>query len=294
MKILALDLGGTAIKSALVKDSKIITSFELPSQANLGAQYLIENMYSVIDHYHGEYDVIGISTTGQVDSETGTITYANENVPNYTGTNLKELISTKYKKQVYVENDVNAAALGECHYGAGVKHKDFLCITYGTGIGGAIIMNNTVYKGAYGSAGELGHIITHPQGNTCNCGQQGCYEIYASASALVKSAMTRNPNLTNGRLIFEEFNQGNKKIIQIVDQWIDEIIIGLVSLIHIFNPSLIVLGGGIMSQSYIINEINRKIQKKIMSNFQNVSICKAVLDNNAGIFGMVAMIEKNV
>lgn len=291
MKILALDVGGTAIKSALILNSKIITYYESPSQAKLGAQYLIKNMYGVIDRYNDDYDVIGISTSGQVNSETGTIIYANDNIPNYTGTNLKELISMKYKKKVHIENDVNAAALGECYYGVGVKHKDFLCLTYGTGIGGAIIINNSIYKGATGSAGEFGHIITHPQGDICNCGQQGCYEIYASTSTLIKNCSCDYSHLINGRLIFAEFHQGNKNIIQVVDNWIDEIIIGLTSIIHIFNPSLIILGGGIMDQTYIIDEINRKIQGKVMTTFQQVSISKALLGNKAGIYGMVAMIE---
>lgn len=290
MKVLALDVGGTAIKSALVVDSNIEISYEFPSNAKLGGPHLLENIHKVINHYQ-DFDVIGISTTGQVDSENGCIIYANENVPNYTGTNLKKLLSEKYNKPVFVENDVNAAALGECFYGAGKSEDNFLCLTYGTGIGGAIIINNQIFKGAFGSAGEFGHIITHPNGATCSCGQKGCYEHSASTTALVRNISKQFPALNNGRIIFEEFHKGNDSIKGLIDEWIDEIVYGLVSLVHIFNPSLIVLGGGIMSQPYILEEIDKKVHEKIMSSFLQVKIRGAKLDNNAGIYGMVAIIE---
>ena len=289
--ILALDVGGTAIKSALVKNSKIVKSFEFPSNAHLGGPHLLQNMFQVIERY-SDYDVIGISTTGQVDSLNGSIVYANENVPNYTGTNLKEIITGRYHKPVFVENDVNAAALGECYYGAGKTESDFLCLTYGTGIGGAIIKNKQVYKGSSGSAGEFGHIITHPNDITCSCGQKGCYECYASATALVRRVSLEHPNLTNGRMIFEAFHQGDTSVMRLVDEWINEIVLGLVSLVHIFNPNLIVLGGGIMSQPYIIEAVDKKIHQNIMKSFSHVKIRAANLDNNAGIFGMVALIDK--
>ena len=134
MKILTLDVGGTEIKSALLSNEKIENYNESPSNGKLGGPYVLQNIINIIDSYQNHYDAIGISTAGQVDSEQGIIIYANDNIPNYTGTKLKEIIQNKYHKPVFIENDVNAAAIGEGALGAGKNERDFLCLTYGTGI----------------------------------------------------------------------------------------------------------------------------------------------------------------
>ncbi len=293
MKVLALDVGGTAIKSALINNNVIVKESHIPSEGRLGGPHIIENMMKVIDSYE-DYDMIGISTTGQVDSDNGIIIYANENVPNYTGTNLKKIMEDKYKKQVFVENDVNAAAIGEAFYGAGKKENNFLCLTYGTGIGGAIVIDKKIYKGSQGVAGEMGHIVTHINGKPCNCGQYGCYEQYASTTALIREAMEIDETITNGKLLFSKVNEKDTTAINLVNNWIDEIIYGLVNLIHIFNPSCIILGGGIMEQSYIIEAINHKIPNKLMDSFKNVTIISAKLGNNAGVYGMAAIANERM
>lgn len=293
MNLLALDVGGTAIKSALINHGEILKCDECLSEAKLGGPQLIKNIMKTIDSYH-DYDVISISSTGQVDSEKGYIIYANENVPNYTGTKLCNIIEEKYKKPVFLENDVNAAALGEGFYGAGKGEKDFICLTYGTGVGGAIVINRKIYKGFHGVAGEMGHMVTHINGLPCNCGHKGCYEQYASTTALLGKVMAYDNNINDGYLIFSELEKGNNRIKSIVDNWIDEIIYGLINLVHIFNPSCIILGGGIMKQNYIIDSINEKIQDKIMDSFKGIKIVPAQLGNNAGVFGMAAIAEEKM
>lgn len=302
MNVLALDVGGTAIKSALISSGQIKKVHQIPSEGKLGGPHIIHNIMEMIDSYE-DYDVIGISTTGQVDSNNGSIIYANDNVPNYTGTNLSKIISEKYHKPVFVENDVNAAAMGEGHFGAGKKEKDFLCLTYGTGIGGAIVMNKQIYKGSNMVAGEMGHMVTHINGRECSCGQHGCYEQYASTTALVREVMNYDNDLNNGKLIFsylekyfkEELSSSNENQVKtIVDAWIDEIMYGLINVIHIFNPSCIILGGGIMEQPYIIDSIQKRIPMKLMNSFKNVKIVKAELGNNAGVYGMAAIANERI
>ena len=198
----------------------------------------------------------------------------------------KKRIEEKFNIPTVVENDVNAAAIGEAYYGAGLNNKSFLCIAYGTGIGGAIVEKGEIYRGAYGSAGEFGHIITHAHGKGCTCGANGCYEAYASTTALVEK-VKKELGLTeiDGRLIFNIINE-NEKVKIIVEEWIVEIIVGLVNLVHIFNPSLIVLGGGIMEQEYIIKYIKDNIYKFIMPNYRKVKFEGAQIGNNAGILGI--------
>lgn len=292
MNILALDIGGTAIKVAMVtSDGKILNSGEHPSEGKKGGAHILNKVCDIISTYEG-YERIGISTTGQVDSSTGTIVFANKNVPDYTGMELGHILSEKFGVPVAVENDVNAAALGEAHYGAGTEYNDFLCLTYGTGVGGAIIIDHEIYGGSKGVAGEFGHIITHPGGNICGCGQKGCYEQYASTTALIRECMKEDPKLSNGRLIFEEMQKGNSQVKDLIDSWIDEMVIGLHSLVHIFNPACLILGGGILEQDYIIDEINNRLYDKIMVSYGQVEIKKASLGNNAGILGAMHLVLK--
>lgn len=293
MKVLALDVGGTAIKSAIIQGGKVTFAQQCPSEGKRGGEYVLQNIKNTINSYD-DYDVIGISTTGQVNSQEGYIIYANDNVPGYTGMKLASIITDENKKPVFIENDVNAAAIGEGFYGAGKNESDFLCLTYGTGIGGAIIINNEVYRGSNGCAGEVGHIITHPGGTDCNCGLQGCYENYASTTALVKKAITLDPSANNGKIIFDRLEKEDLQMQELVNSWIDEIILGLVNLIHIFNPPCIILGGGILEQPYILQSIQEKLPSQIMSSFRDIKIVSAALGNHAGLFGMAAIAHKRV
>ncbi|WP_133016326.1 ROK family protein [Clostridium cuniculi] len=286
MRILALDIGGTAIKIGIINEKgEIIDKSEVPTMAQEGGQALINRVFNIISQYEN-IDRIGISTAGQVDHVKGKIIFASDNIPGWTGMEIKKRIEEKFNIPTVVENDVNAAAIGEAYYGAGLNNKSFLCIAYGTGIGGAIVEKGEIYRGGYGSAGEFGHIITHAHGKVCTCGANGCYEAYASTTALVEK-VKKELGLTevDGRLIFDLINE-NEKVKNIVDQWILEIIFGLVNLVHIFNPSLIVLGGGIMEQEYIVEYIKENICKFIMPNYRDIKFERAKVGNNAGILGI--------
>ncbi|MDF2614889.1 MAG: family transcriptional regulator [Clostridia bacterium] len=285
MKVLAVDIGGTALKIAeTTHEGIIISSYEEPTEAKKGGTYIIDKVCRLIKGYKG-YDCIGISTAGQVDSRAGTIIFANANIPDYTGMKVKAIISECFGVPVAVENDVNAAALGEAFYGAGKNEKDFLCLTYGTGIGGAIVIDRRIYKGHGGLAGEFGHILLHPEGKNCGCGQKGCYEQYASVTALVSEAKRIDSEYNNGRIIFEQLHKGNMDIKKVVDAWIDEVMIGLASLTHIFNPKCFILGGGVLEEEYIVKQINRKFSCYIMPSYRGVIIEKAKLGNKAGVLG---------
>lgn len=286
MRILTFDIGGTNIKYGLCNEKFELSDLHtIPTEASKGGQYIIEKVIDIIETYT-DIDRVAISTAGQVDSENGIVVYATGNIPYYTGMMVKKTIENKTGITTYVENDVNAAALGEAKFGAGVGKSDFICLTYGTGIGGAIYLNNSLYKGSASSAAEFGHMITHAGGIECTCGGNGCYERYASTRALIEAVNAVSDEPLNAFTIFEKKNMNNPKIRAVVDNWIDEMIIGLINLVYIFNPPLVILGGGIMNEDYVIDLIDRKIYKQLMENFANVNIVRSKLGNTAGMMGV--------
>ncbi len=290
MATMVLDIGGTAIKSGLYTDGTLTDIQETPTEASRGSDFVVQRIKEIITSYrqHSSFDRIGISTAGQVDPVRGQIIYANENIPGYTGTRLGELMKQEFQVPTAVENDVNAAAIGEFAFGAGKDHKNFVCLTYGTGVGGAIFSDGKLYSGSSYSAGEFGAIVTHPEDRMVEQDMfSGCYERYASATALVKRAMQLDPALDNGRKIFQRLEEPDVRTL--VDRWIMEIVYGLTTIIHMMNPECVILGGGIMEQPYVSEQLREKLYPNIMPSFRHVLIEKAALGNRAGMLGAAVL-----
>ncbi len=285
MNILSFDIGGDFIKYGVVNSKfKIIEEHKIPTEAQKGGQELIEKIIRIIEEYK-DIDRVAVSTAGQVDSENGIVVYSTGKIPYYTGMMVKRLIENRTGIPTFVENNVNAAAMGEAKFGAAKGVDDFICLTYGNGIGGAIYLNGKLYKGAHSSAGELGHIITHAGGKQCNCGGEGCYECYASTRALINSVNRVVKYPLDAFQIFDKENFEKPEIRFEIDKWVDEIILGLTTIIYTFDPELIVLGGGIMNEEYIIDLIDRKIFNRLMDNYRKVNIVHSTLGNEAALLG---------
>ena len=244
----------------------------------------MERLLEIIGTYQ-HIDRVAVSTVGQVDSQNGIVVYSAGNIPYYTGMMIKKRIENDTGLPTHVENDVNAAALGEAHFGAGQGQKDFLCLVYGIGIGGALYLNGQLYKGSASCAAEFGHMITHAGGLVCPCGGKGCYERYASTKALIEKVRTATNKPLDAFTIFEKENLQDPAVRAVVDQWIDEMILGLTNLIYIFNPPLVILGGGVINEDYIIELIDRKIYKNMMENYKKVNIVRTKLGSTAGLLG---------
>lgn len=289
MRIAALDIGGTAIKSGIWDGTEISEQKEWDTNAKSGGAYLMERVKEIL-HTYGEFDAVGISTAGQVDTRDGSIYYANDNIPGYTGTKIKDILEAEFNVPVSVENDVNSAAVGEQHYGAAKGVNDFLCLTYGTGVGGAIVLNGALYPGSTFSGGGFGGIVVHPEAVVPEEDFSGCYEKYASATALVQRARAVDASLENGRAIFAAANRPEIKAV--IDAWIDELVYGLMSLIHIFNPSDIVLGGGVLAQQYVLDEVKKRLAVRVSPGFRGVRLQQAKLGNQAGLMGAAWMAEQ--
>ncbi len=281
MAIACIDIGGTFIKSAVLKDSVLFNIKETPTDAQKGGLAVLNTVEELI-RTMPDITSIGVSTAGEVDSEAGKIRLS-DNIPGYTGLNVKNILQNKLKLPVAVENDVNSAAIGENKFGAVKNIDDFIMISYGTGIGGAIVIGGELYKGENFSAGEIGGLITHAS-DVCKSDRgSGSYERYASTSALVDNASRHFAELDDGRKIFAQLD--TPQIKKIVDDWILEISYGLVSVIHMFNPKTVVLGGGTMRESYIRDKISGNLEYLLKDSFKNCSVISAKLGNEASLMG---------
>lgn len=288
--IMALDIGGTAVKAGIFENGTLSDVREFPTNASLGGKYVVNRAKEIIYEYKSttRFDAIGISTAGQVDPKKGRIIYANNNIPGYTGTQLKNIMEAEFLVPVAVENDVNAAAIGEAVFGAGQGLSDFVCLTYGTGVGGAMFVGGELYHGSSCSAGEFGAMVIHPEDrNPDDDMYSGCYEKYASVTALVNAAKKLDNSLDSGRAVFARKDESAVR--EIIDKWIMEIVYGLVSVVHMLNPSCIILGGGVMEQTYVLEKVKENLYDNIMPSFRHVEIKKAGLGNSAGLIGAACL-----
>lgn len=288
--ILAIDIGGTEIKIGIVtEDGSIknkksyITRLEGVSLKDRVISILKKNIVSDIKG-------IAVSTAGQVDSNTGMIIEAvGESFKGWKGTNVIDLINKEFNLPVSVENDANCAALAELKRGSAKGVKDFVLVTLGTGIGGCIVVNGNILTGSNGVAGELGHISINNEGSKCSCGNIGCWEMYGSTAALVKKVknLVNTKEDINGKWIFENIKNGDTVINEEYNRWIYDVSLGLVTLVHLFNPSLIVIGGGVSKQGDIlIKPIEEQISKLAMNSFtKNLKVVVAMHSNDAGLIG---------
>ncbi len=293
MRVLGIDIGGTNIKSGIVVDGVVRDFHEMPTEAFQGGQMVMNKILRLITEYNN-FNRIGISSAGQIDPATGQVIHATDNIPGWTGMRIKQIVEEQFSVPTCVENDVNAAAIAEAYYGAGKGKGSMVCLTFGTGIGGAIVEQGKLYHGSAFSAGEFGHITIHGSHRDCTCGNKGCYEVYASTKALINLAEEKlgiSEGL-NGRMLMAIAQENKSVYTDVINPWLEEVILGLRTLIHMFNPSLIVLGGGIMEQSYMLAYIREHIQRQIMPNFRNVVFLPAKLGNHAGIIGAAHLAMK--
>lgn len=286
MRIAALDIGGTAVKSGIWNGETLEDLREWDTNASEGGARLMERIKDILQGC-GQFDAIGVSTAGEVDTRNGSIHYANENIPGYTGMPVKDILEKAFGVPAAVENDVNAAALGEMYAGAAQGLSDFLCLTYGTGVGGAIVTGGKVQQGSSYAGGSFGGILVHPEDRRPGEVWSGCYEKYASTGALVRRMQAVDPELDSGRKIFSVIERDDVR--KTVDKWIDEVVFGLVTLIHIFNPSDVLLGGGILAQPYVLEEIRRKVLLWTAPNMRHVRLRRTSLGNRAGLMGAVSL-----
>lgn len=304
---LGIDIGGTDVKLGLItEDGNLINTQNFSVNFDNYETPIIQTVLKSIDVFLENSNLdsskllgIGVSATGQIDTLNGTVAGSAGHIDNWISTPIKNIIQDKYHVPVSVANDANCAVIGELWKGSAVGFSNIIMITIGTGVGGGIVYNKNLLSGKIGIAGELGHFSIDKNGKKCTCGNLGCYEQYASTKALVNNVnelLNSIPSLSNissskinGKFIFDQIKLGNSEIQYIVNDWIHNIAVGLVGLIHIFNPDLVIIGGGVSSQEDLfIGPLRNKVLNMIMPSFsKDLKICSANLGNNAGLIGAV-------
>lgn len=287
MKIFAaLDIGGTFIKYGTVREKgEVVTRFETPTEAHKGAAELMDRICGIIDSLlknNADIAGIGISTAGIVDSGSGTIVYANDNFPGYAGVNIKGTLEKKFRLPVLVNNDVNSAALAELWVGAARGRNSFFCMTVGTGIGGAIVIDEKLFRGSNFMAAEVGYFNKKGRGEY--------YENRASVTALIDMVKKElgPAGATDGVSIFNNINAGAAQYLEIFERWTDELSAGIANVICMFDPGLVLIGGGVSRQKIFIDAVRRKIKDLLPPVFVEGTVINAAgCGNDAGMIGSV-------
>ena len=303
---IGIDLGGTNIAAGLVTEEGEITNTDstptlLPrnyKEIVADMAKLSEKIVSKAGLTMDDIDGIGIGCPGSVDSKNGIVAFSNNLKMDHAP--LVAEMKKYFDKPINILNDADAAAFGEYMIN-GSNVDSFIFITLGTGVGGGIIINKKVYSGFNGAGGELGHITLVHNGIPCNCGTIGCWEAYAFVTALIrqtKEAMERNPDSKmheiakadgkiNGRTAFIAAKAGDKAGNEVVKQYLEYVASGLVSIINIFQPEKIVIGGGISREGdYLLNPIKEYCDKHEYNKYlKKTELSIATLYNDAGIVG---------
>ena len=279
-KALAFDIGGTKIYSSIIDETGKIVSEIDKFHTPKSIQGILDILKGQIAKFENEVDVIAISTAGAVNNENTAVNGSTGNlVSGYSSINFQELS----KKRVFLENDANAAAWAEYKIGASKNTKVSVMLTLGTGVGGGIIINNQLLKGKSGAAGEM-HFKMYPdKRRKCTCGSWDCFEAYASGTALKVDAeeMLNNPDVTTYD-VMDGVKNGNKKMIEIFDRWINDITIGVNGLVNLFDPDCIVLSGS-MAQFVDAKKMEQTVNSDIVTSPTSIRIATA--GNYSGMIG---------
>jgi glucokinase len=321
MNAIGLDLGGTNLKGGIVSEEGEVYQFTItPSGVPEGPEKILENLVTLSRIFlkkAGEMGIsmsgIGVATPGIIDPTFGGITGGADNLPGWRGTPFMKTLYQEFKLPIHAHNDVTAITLGELRYGAGKGKKNVVLAAFGTGIGGGIVIDGKLYGGHTGYGGEIGHMAIRADGYRCSCGIRGCWEEYASIRGILRTARghiskdnlkestiyikinNKIENLTP-KVLFDSAREGDRLALQIVDEVGNNTAIGIGNLINIFNPELVIVGGGIaLAGEIFVESIKKHIHLWTLKDSRDAAeIVLAKLGEKAGVVGASALVFENI
>lgn len=309
--IVGIDLGGTKIAVAVVAaGGKVLASLRDWTRPEEGPEKVLQKMDAMIGAVLAQAGItgervagLGIGAPGPVDYRRGTV-HTLTNLPGWREVELVKVFHQRYGWPVAVDNDANAAALGEYLFGSGRGVDDMVYLTVSTGIGGGIIESGCLVRGAWGVAGEVGHMVLEPQGEICNCGNRGCWETISSGSAiawqvrrrLAEGEQSLVTELAGGEEIraehvFKAKEMGDSLATDVIDRALEYLGIGVANVVNILNPQRVVLGGGVTNAGKVLfDPVRRKVREMGFGPAAQVEIVPATLGANAGVVGAAALV----
>ena len=310
--LLGIDLGGTKILTAVTNRQGKMLSRDLSiTPAEEGQQAVVKSILKSAGRALNQANIaasnltaIGLGAPGLSNPETG-ILFTSPNLPGWKDVPLRDIIQKELGKKTFLINDANAAAVGELYFGAGRGVRNFIYITVSTGIGGGIITDGHIYIGSTGTAGELGHMVIDDQGPLCNCGNTGCWEILASGTALAMAARRRikegmatsiltyadgNLEKINAKAIHAAAQAGDNLAMGLIARTAYYLGVGLANIINIFNPEVIVIGGGLSNIGDMLLKpaFEEASQRAFKQAYRTVRFASAELGLNSGVLGAAA------
>ena len=304
---IGIDLGGTNIAGGIVDNTgKLVYKKSVPTLHERGAEAVIKDIIALCKSMAEESSVelsqiksLGIGCPGTVNPPEGILVYATN--LNFKNIHIGDMVGKELNLPVYIENDANCAALGESLFGAAKGSKNSVTVTLGTGVGGGIIIDGSIYSGSFFGAGELGHHIIRMGGELCGCGSRGCWEAYASATGLIRETVKGaedNPEsiinrYVNGNLdeitaktAFDAAAEGDNTAKEIVNNYIEHLCVGFSNIVNLLQPEIIVIGGGISGQGDdLITAIENRVSETVLGGNLKTRYLTAKLGNDAGIIG---------
>ncbi len=306
-----IDLGGTQIKFGLCNDDgEIVFSDSVESHVDRGPEELLRRLencgsglLSEARNRGAAVRYIGVGTPGTVDPAEGRVIGISPNIPGWEGTRIRHTLEDRLCVRIHVDNDVNVMAVAEHRFGSARGYDSALTVTVGTGIGGGIIVGGELYRGAIGSAGEIGHITVVRDGRECNCGRRGCLEQYAAAGSFLRYAeelasdapaesplgkVVRAGEKITLRNLFSAFESGDPTADEAVGIASGYLANGLASACVLLNPAVVVIGGGVADGGgeRLIGVIREKLVRELFAPLESrTKIVAAKLGNRAGIVG---------
>jgi len=305
-----VDLGGTNLKLGLVSaEGELLLRHSAATEADRGPDHVLARIAGAVRALCeaapidlADVSAVGVGAPGPLDSRAGVVVFA-PNLPGWRDVPVSDRLHQNLGRPVILENDANAAAYGEFRCGAGRDVRNLALLTLGTGIGGGIILDGRLFRGSTDTGAELGHMVIRHGGRRCGCGNRGCLEAYASATAVVArmgerieagdpSALAERPDFTC-RDVFEAAEGGDALAKRIVEETADYLAAGITSILHVLNPEMVVLTGGMMGAGdEFLNGIRRRVRETAFERASSgCEICWSTLGGDAGILGAALAAE---
>ncbi|RBW68867.1 ROK family protein [Bacillus taeanensis] len=304
-----IDIGGTKVAIALVnEDGTILAEETILTNVEQGPSFTVEQIINQVSHLRDKHEVnvigIGVGAPGPLDGEKGVI-LSPPNLKTWHNYPLKGKIEKAFGLNTILANDADAAAVGEYRFGVTEKHQHIVYVTVSTGIGGGILINGELYSGSASSAGEFGQMIVKKDGPLCGCGRRGCLEGISSGTGIANNMIEKvlqdethvlydlaKTNSLTAQDVFQAYERQDQTAIEVVTEAEDYLAIGLANVLNALNPSLLILGGGvILSQPGFYESVVEKINEYVIErNVESLKVVKASLGTKAGVVGAAALV----